>query len=450
MELDPKRRWQLAAHDWLFVPLVIVLAALIAWVAHEYRFEHDLTRTHRNTVSAPTLEALKQLEGPVTVTAFAMTTAARGDDLRRQIEQFLRPYQRAKSDITLTLIDPREQPKAAAAAGVRSATELIVGYKSRTERLTELNEQAFANALIRLARGAERLVLWLDGHGERRLNGNANHDLGEFGRQLQQKGFRLSSLNLAVAQEVPDNAAMLVVATPQVDLLPVETDKISRYLRKGGSMLWLIDPGSLRGMQPIAETLGLVTTPGTVVDPSAARFNAPPLFAIGTAYGRHSITSVLTKNTYFPHARQIGSIESEEWRITPLVETAQRGWVEMGDLDKDIRFDKSRDIPGPINVASAFERTTGGREQRVVVFGSGSFLANSFVGELGNLDLGINAVNWLAGDDRLITIQPRPAPDASLDLSPRTLYLIAFAFLLALPLAFAATGIVTWWRRRSA
>jgi uncharacterized iron-regulated membrane protein len=31
-----------------------------------------------------------------------------------------------------------------------------------------------------------------------------------------------------------------------------------------------------------------------------------------------------------------------------------------------------------------------------------------------------------------------------------TLYLIAFGFLLVLPLVFVATGVVIWWRRRKA
>ena len=159
---------------------------------------------------------------------------------------------------------------------------------------------------------------------------------------------------------------------------------------------------------------------------------------------------MLTKNTYFPYARQIGAIESEEWRVTPLIDVAQRGWVETGNLDKDIKFDKARDIPGPINVASAFERPVGNREQRVVVVGTGNFLANTYVGNLGNLDLGINMVNWLVGDDRLIAIQPRPAPDSTLEIGPYALYLIAFTFLLALPAAFTITGAVIWWRRRKA
>jgi len=52
------------------------------------------------------------------------------------------------------------------------------------------------------------------------------------------------------------------------------------------------------------------------------------------------------------------------------------------------------------------------------------------------------------GDDNLITIQPRPATDLSLDFSPAALYTIAFGFLLVLPLVFGVTGIVIWWRRR--
>ena len=137
-----------------------------------------------------------------------------------------------------------------------------------------------------------------------------------------------------------------------------------------------------------------------------------------------------------PVARQIATTENEEWRVTPLIEVAQRGWVETGKLDGNISFDKNRDFAGPVNIATALERTVGDRNHRVVVVGTGEFLANAYLGNLGNLDLGVNIMNWLTGDDRMITIQPRPAPDSNLDIEPFTFYSIAFTFLLALPLAF--------------
>jgi len=84
----------------------------------------------------------------------------------------------------------------------------------------------------------------------------------------------------------------------------------------------------------------------------------------------------------------------------------------------------------------------------VVAFGNASFRSNSYLGNGGNLDLGVNLVNWLVGDDSLITIQPRPSPDSRLDIGPIALYLIAGTFLAILPLAFMIAGAAIWWRRR--
>lgn len=446
MEVTRRRRLRNLAHHGLFVVLLAALTGLLAHLAREYRIEHDLTQSHRNTLSAATLDVLKRLEGPVSITAYALPRDARGEHVHRRIEEFLRPYQRAKPDLTVTLIDPREQPRAAAEAGVRAPIELVVTYQRRTERLAEFNEQALANALLRLARGSERLVLWLDGHGERKLNGPANHDLGEFGRQLELKGFRVSGFNLALAQEVPANAALLVVSSPQVSLLAAEVQELRRYLARGGNLLWLIDAEPLRGLGQIAEVLGLVLTPGIVADPDAARYGASPSLAIAAVYGRHAVTDGFNLITVYPQARQIETIENEEWRSRPLIEVAPRGCVKTGKLEGPC--DRNRDIPGPIIIATAFERAVGDRQQRVVVVGNGHFLSNAFIGNGGNRELGVNMVNWLAGDDRMIVIQPREAADDRIDIDQTTLYLIAFGFLIALPLAFMVTGFAIWWRRR--
>lgn len=450
MEINRKLRRQLLLQNSLFLVLLLTLTALLAYVAHDYRKVWDVTRGARHTLTQASRDVLSQLVGPVTITAYAVSQDGRGRDLHKSIRDFMQPYLRAKPDITLNFIDPRDQPKLAAAAGVRSPVEMVVDYRHRKEHLTEFNEQALTNLLMRLARGADRMVLWLDGHGERKFNGAANYDLGDFGRQLQQKGFLLNSVNLAVAQEVPANAAALVIASPQVDLLPAEVQKLQRYIKSGGNLLWLIDPGPLHGLQPVSEMLGLVLTPGTVVDPALKPRSGPPTFAVAAAYARHPITSAFHLNTLFPFARQIGAAESDEWHITPLVDVAPRGWVEVGNLDDKIVFDKARDIPGPVNIATAFERMVGDRQQRVVVVGSGNFLSNTFLGNGGNLDFGINIFNWLTGDEGLITVQARPAADSNLNIDQVTLYLIAFTFLLLLPLVFIVAGGIIWWRRRRA
>ncbi len=447
MQVTPKLRAQLLLQNGVFVVLLIALAALLAFVAREYRTEYDLTQNARNTISRQTRDLLAKLGGPVKVTVYATRQDARGD-ARKQVQDFLAPYQRIKPDISVNFVDPREEPKLAQAAGIRVNGESVVDYNQKSEHLTDYNEQSLVNLLMRLARSGERLVMSLEGHGERRLSGTANHDLGEFGKQLAAKGFKSGGLNLALAQEVPANVSTLLIANPQVDLQPAEAQKIKQFVQKGGNLLWLIDPEPLRGLQPVAELLGLTLGPGTVVDPDAAKFNASPTMAIAASYGRHAITDNFRLNTIFPFARQIAASDGGDWRATRLIEVAPRGWVEMGKLDGTIAFDKARDVPGPVNIAVALERNVSDRVQRVIVVGNGSFLANTFLGNGGNLDLGVNMINWLAGDETLIAIQPRPSLDSGLELGRGAQYLILFGFLIFLPLAFATTGVLIWWRRR--
>lgn len=452
IQANRRLRLKLTLQGGLFLALFLALVMLLAFVAREYRKEWDVTLSARNTLGQPTLDVLRRLEGPLSITAYALAQDPAGGNVHKIVEERLRPYRRAKPDIDLTLVDPREEPKRAEAAQIKTPNVLVIEYRRRVEHLalSDFNEQSFANVMMRLVRGSASLVLWLEGHGERRLDGPANHDLGEFGRQLTQKGLQLNSLNLALAQGVPTNAALLLIASPQSDLEPGEVEKIRHYVKGGGNLLWLIDPEPLRGLHPIAETLGLVLTPGTVVDAALRPRTGPPVFAVATSYGSHPITAAFRYNTMFPHSRQIGVAESDEWRVASLVEVAQRGWVEVGPLDEKPTFDKMRDLPGPVSIAAAFERTVGDRQQRIVVVGSASFLSNTYLGNGGNLQLGMAMVNWLSAEDGLVAIDPRPAPDARLDIGQMTLYAIAFGFLIVLPLGFVLIGVLIWWRRRKA
>ena len=74
-----------------------------------------------------------------------------------------------------------------------------------------------------------------------------------------------------------------------------------------------------------------------------------------------------------------------------------------------------------MNIAAAFERTLGDKQQRVVVVGNGSFLSNSYLGNGGNLQLGVAIVNWLASEDDLVAIDPRPASDSRIEIDQLTL-----------------------------
>src|SRR5262249_26005173 len=270
-------------------------------------------------------------------------------------------------------------------------------------------------------------------------------------QQLSTKGFHLAPLNLAVAPEVPDNINVLVLATPRAPLQKAEVAKIRSYLERGGNLLWLIDQGPQFGLEPIAEYLGVVLSPGAVIDPLGAKLGAAPTTAIGIAYGMHPITEGFNLNTVFPMVRRIEmKQENGDWHATRLVEVAQTGWLEVDDINKEVRYDKGRDIPGPIVIAQALTRKVKDKDQRVALVGGSGFLSNAFLGNGGNLDLGVNMLNWLSQDENLITIQPRPTVDSQLKLTQNGVNLLGFTFLILVPAIFLFTGGMIWWQRRKA
>ena len=447
-KLDKKLRWHYRVQNGVFVVLLLLLVILLGYFATQTRQQWDVSQNGRNSLSEASIEILQKLHSPIQVTAYATERDAQLGDIRKIITDFVALYQRVKPDISLIFIDPAEQPKLAQEAGVHMNGEMVITFNQRREHLTVINEQAFSNILMRLARAENKLIMALSGHGERKLDGNANYDLGEFGKHLRTNGLSSQQLNLAIEQDVPMNASMLMIASPQTDLLPGEVDKLLNYIDYGGNLLWLVDQESLRGLLPLTEKLRLTLTPGVVVDPQAEQLKAPITFALGASYGQHAITNNFDYITIFPFARQITTNENAAWSSVSLVDVAQQGWVESGDLSGEITFDHATDVAGPISIAVALTRTIQDREQRVVVVGSGHFLANTYLGNGSNLDFGINLINWLTGDEELIVIQPRATLDNHLILNESELTLIVVGFFILLPLLFLTSGTAIWWRRR--
>ena len=90
--------------------------------------------------------------------------------------------------------------------------ELVISYQGRSENLTLLSESGITNTLLRLSRQGERWIVFLGGHGESDPHGEANFDLGLFGKELERGGFRLQQVSLA-EMVIPSNTNLLVMST---------------------------------------------------------------------------------------------------------------------------------------------------------------------------------------------------------------------------------------------
>ena len=435
----------------LFMIILACIASGLGYFAARHHVQRDVTYNTINSLEPASIEVLKQLQGPVEITIYATEQDARLGNIRKIIRDFLALYQRYKPDIHVKFVNPVKEAEKARAAQIRFNGEIVIEYAGRSEHLTKINEPIVTGTLLRLAHARDQTVMYLDGHGERKLDGIANFDLGSvFGAKLKQSGFHLASLNLALAQDVPSNVSVLVITQPQLDLLPGEVDKLVRYVDHGGNLLWLVDAEPLHGLERLAEKLDLQLPPGIVIDPAAIEMNVPATWSLGAAYPPHAITHNFNLTTAFPSARPLLWNENADWKHNVLVEVAPRGWVSRKPPKGKPHFDKQHDSRGPVVIAIALQRDINHREQRIVVVGNGAFLSNSYAGNGGNVDLGMNMVNWLAGEENLIVQHLRPAKDSKLELSAMQLRVISVGFLLGLPLLLAGAGGYIWGKRRRA
>ena len=184
--------------------------------------------------------------------------------------------------------------------------------------------------------------------------GRANHDMAEWASHLERRGIRIRSINLVSTPGIPDNTNVLVIASPQVNLLPGEVKIIRQYINKGGNVLWLTEPGKLNGLETVAEPLGIEFQPGTIVDPVSQLFGVKnPAFAVVADYGHHDITMDFNTITLFPMACGIELDTPDGWSGTPLLESSTRSWSETGKLEGDVEFNKGSDINGPLAIGVA-------------------------------------------------------------------------------------------------
>ena len=458
MRVTRKSRLRLRLENIAFVALFLTAAGLLAWLSTRYHLQADWTASGRNTLSIASQEMLKRLDGPVEITSYERGNSA----VRDVIRDFVERYRRHKPDIELHFVNPDTVPNRVRELGITIDGEMVIEYSGCSEHLQTLSEQAMTNALQRVARAEERWLVFLTGHGERAPLGQANHDLGNWGRQLESRGFVVKGLNLAEQGALPAKTAVLIIAGPQVNLLPGEVVIVQRHLKQGGNLLWLADPGPMRGLVPVAEALGLEFLPGVIVDPTTQLFGIEsPDVALVTGYPLHPITREFDRVTLFPRATGLQADPPEPWESQAFLTTSGHAWSETGELAGDVRFDEQMDIEGPLDIGIALSRPLDEYEardkssrrlekatQRVVIIGNGDFLSNTFLGNAGNLDLGMNIVNWLAGDDALIAIPVHVARDRNLTLSGAHQATIGLGFQVALPLLLLGTGIFIWLRRR--
>ena len=206
-------RW-LGLQSWIFYVLLVVIIGLLGFLGNTFKFEADWTYGNRNSLSAPTQALLKTLDKPLKFIAYIPERP----DLEAELRKMIGKYQRIKTDTSIEFVNPDLDPVRAKQDGIQYAGQLAIHLGERSEVVEAANEQVIMNAIQRMSRGGERLVIFLEGHGERNPLASESNGMSTLVTSLQRNGFKIQPHNLLRSQSIPQNASFVVIASPQQDL----------------------------------------------------------------------------------------------------------------------------------------------------------------------------------------------------------------------------------------
>lgn len=459
-QIQSKRKSQ-KNHRIIFVILLCTAFGLLAWLSTLFEREWDLSREKRNSLTDTSIQLLKKIDADIDFTVFVSKKSSLRENIRDSIGQ----YQKHHDNIKLTFIDPNIRPDLTREYGIKRDGEIRLSVKSpsvangkaQTELLREVSETSISNALLRLSRNSERFIIFLKGHGERNPFGQANHDIRQFATELANKGFDIHRLDISQQPEIPHNASLLVIASPQLNYLPQEVERITEYTVNGGNLLWLSDPDGLKGLESLLATMGLSSPNGTVIDQGTQELGiADASFSLVSNYNAHPALQNFGVVTLFPQARVFEPVMQDSvWIQTPFLITADRTWLETGTLKETVSFDPERDKQGPLHIGYSLVRdlevdeNNGESQQRILLIGDGDFLSNRFLNNGANLPFGLNLADWLSGEEGFLNLSFTHTPDTSLNINVKTLGWLGLIFLFILPGLCFLIAIKIWWKRRN-
>lgn len=439
--------------------LFLALLAGLNYLSARRHHRWDVTEAGVHSLSDQSKKVLANLEKDLDIYAFLEG----GHD--PAIERLLDSYRYVSSLIKPHLVDPDRSPELAEQFNVSSFGTLHLVYGMQSATVSGATEEELTNGIIKVTRTTERKVCFSQGHGEPDLD-DIQDPAGYSGlkQALERENYKTGPVRLATLESVPEDCTVLVVAGPERPLTDHEVQAIDTYLENGGRAFIMMEPRRSPELKPLLADWGVKVGDDVVLDRVLRLFRGPALGLqpIANTYGVHPITENFRRDTVYLQVRSIEADASGKQGLaaTELVKTGPSSWAER-DLEgifqhRQASLDPETDRKGPVPVAVAVTadlKAMGGKgegEARLVAFGDSDFANNRHLTAYGyNRDLVLNTVNWLAGEEELISIRPRTLRASRANLTPEDATVVFLLSVLVLPQFLLLLGLGVWWRRSS-
>src|SRR6266699_1436061 len=351
------RTLKYGSHASLFTVIVLAVVCILYSLAMQHNKRFDVTQAKRFTLAEQSVKLLQGLQYPLKVIGFY--SLAERD--RETFTDLVKQYTQHTDKLSYEVIDPDRQPALAKQYDVTAYNTVVVEGNGKKEKISQVEEAALTNAILKVTRTTKKVVYFVTGHGEPALTDSDRTGYSVAKQALEEQNYTVQELVLARQPQVPDDAAVVILVGPRQDLLDSETEALRTYLGRGGHLFVMIDPETVPGLVAFLKQYGLEVGNDVVIEtnPLGRLVGGDYLLPVVMTYERHAITKELGNvMTMFPLVRSVQVAKDLPQGITAqgLAMTSAESWAET-DLKalqegQIPRFDPDSDRRGPISIAA--------------------------------------------------------------------------------------------------
>ena len=287
------------------------------------------------------------------------------------------------------------------------------------------------------------ILYTLEGHGETALPNT-------FASQLEKENVQTESLSLLNVDEIPEDAAALMIHAPASDISGEEAKMLSEYVKSGGKLLILAGPvadGELTNLYGILSDYGVSAVQGIVSegDRSHYAFQAP--YVLLPDLGDSDITAPLAEKNYMAIVPIAAGLQISGDSAVSLLNTTDSAYSKIAGYQQTTYEKEDGDIDGPFSLGVDIQDHSSGR----IMFFTSSYLLDDMYNAYSsgaNNDMVMNALSALMGDRQAMSIRSKSLNYNYLTISESAASTIKLVMIGLVPLCYLAMGVVTVLEKR--
>lgn len=483
-------RWIRTLNLMLQAVLFLTFFAGLNYVARNHPSRFDLTRYRQYSLAPETLSYLKNLNQPVHIYASVSDDTDMPVEVKALLDEFVHATEgNPQARITRAYVNVYRDRRQAEQLGLEQPNLLLLTCGDHRHILTVTDlykvrnkvkeafqgEQVLASAVLDVANPERQHIYFLVGHGELQLDDtNPARGLSALRDELRVRNFQVDTLDLSVNQRVPEDASLLVCVWPQTGFSPVEQEMLRQYLSvHAGRLILLLAPGissAQLGLDDLLLDWGVIVYNDLICE-TDPRYRSDDGDLIIKTFLPHPITQTLINyglTLRFGYTRTVcpdpATVQGSGLKTLTIAATSPTAWGDVGyRIGLPPKFNNpgnTHPIPGMqppdhLGVIVASERMAPRNNLafsvpagRLVVFGSGDFIANQRIANAGNEAVFLSAVNWAVDRDPQLNVPARPIQRYQLAISAADLNRLNYTLWFGLPGVVALLGLLVYWTRR--